>query len=107
MPTPDNVPPVPTEQTKPVDLAAGLVPDLRPGRLVMAPPVGEVVELVGPDRAVRLLGRDFRRKSPGIARIVHRVGVGHRRHQPQIGAAQQQHVLFFLALRLGMTMTVR
>src|SRR5712691_1371836 len=84
-----------------VDLALGLGPDLGAGRLVMAAPVGEVVELVGPDRAVRLLLRDLLGEGPGIAHIVHRVGVGHRRDEPQIDAAQQQHVLFFLALRLG------
>src|SRR5712691_40578 len=84
-----------------VDLALGLGPDLGAGRLVMAAPVGEVVELVGPDRAVRLLLRDLLGEGPGIAHIVHRVGVGHRRDEPQIDAAQEQHVLFFLALRLG------
>jgi hypothetical protein len=67
----------------------------------MAAPVGEVVELVGPDRAVRLLSGDFLGEAPGIADVVHRVGIGHRRHEPQIDAAQQQHVLLFLALRLG------
>ena len=39
-------------------------------------------------------------KPTGIARKVHRIGVRHRRHQPQIGAAKAQHVLLFLALRL-------
>ena len=84
-----------------VDLAVGLGPDLGAGRLVMAAPVGEIVELVGPDRAVRLLGGDLLGEAAGIAHVVHRVGVGDRRHEPQIDAAEQQHVLFFLALRLG------
>ena len=35
-----------------VDLAVGLPPDLRAGRLVVGLAVGDVVELVGPDRAV-------------------------------------------------------
>ena len=84
-----------------VDLAAGLVPDLGPGRLVMRAAVGEIVELVGPDRAVRLLRRHFLRQRLGIAHVVHRIGIRHRGHEPQIGAAQAQHVLLFLALRLG------
>ena len=31
--------------------AIGLMPDFRPGRLVVGQPVGGVVELIGPDRA--------------------------------------------------------
>ena len=46
-------------------------------------------------------GGDLLGEPPGIAHVIHRVGVGHRRHEPQIDAAQQQHVLLFLALRLG------
>src|SRR5690242_12360953 len=39
---------------EPVDLAIGLVPDFRTGRLHVAVTVGHIVELIGPDRAVRL-----------------------------------------------------
>ena len=67
----------------------------------MAAAVGEIVELVGPDRAVRLRGGDLLGEAAGIAHVIVRVGVGHGRDEPQIGAAQQQHVLLFLALRLG------
>ena len=36
-----------------VDLAAGLLPDFRAGAFDMGLAVGDIVELVGPDRAVR------------------------------------------------------
>src|SRR5262249_18377643 len=85
---------------KAVDLAVGLRPDLGAGGLVVTAAVGEIVELGGPDRAVRLGGRDLLRQSSGIAGIVHRSGVRDRRHEPQIDAARKRHVLFFLALRL-------
>ena len=84
-----------------VDLAVGLVPDLGAGGAVVAVAVGGVVELVGPDRAVRLLGGEFLGERAGVAHVVAGIGVGHGRHQPEVGAAQPQHVLLFLALRLG------
>src|SRR5258708_1040844 len=59
-----------------VDLAVGLPPDLRPGRLVMAAPVGGIVELVGPDRAIRIGGADLAGEALGVAHVVHRIGVG-------------------------------
>ena len=37
-----------------IDFTFGLVPDLRPGGAVMAVAVGDIVELVRPDGAVRL-----------------------------------------------------
>ena len=84
-----------------VDLAAAFFPDLRPGRDVVRLAVVEIVPLVGEDHAVlfgllELLGEP----SPDML-IVVRVGVGRRRHLDQLGAAQPQHVLLFLALRLG------
>ena len=33
--------------------------------------------------------------------VIVRIGVGDRRHLDQLGAAQPQHVLLFLALRVG------
>jgi hypothetical protein len=40
--------------------AAEIVVDLRAGRLIVTAPVGDIVELVGPDRAVGLrLGERF------------------------------------------------
>ena len=101
MPTPDRVPPVPTEHANPSTFPSCLLPDFGAGRLVVAAPVGEVVELVGPDRPVRLLRRDLGGEPLGIAYVIVWIGIGRGRHQPQIGAAQPQHVLFFLALRLG------
>ena len=63
--------------------------------------VGEVVELIGPDRPVRLLFRDLLGEPARIARVMHRIGVGDGRDEAQIDAAQAQHVFFLLALRLG------
>jgi len=39
--------------------------------------------------------------------VVARVGEGHGRHEPEFRADQPDEVLFLLALRSGMTMTVR
>src|SRR5208283_5043736 len=86
---------------KAIDLAVSLLPDLGAGRLIMPAPVGEVVELVGPDGTIGLIRRDFLGELAGIARVVHRVGVRDRGDEAQIDAAQPQHVLLFLALRLG------
>ena len=52
--TPASVPPVPTAQMKPSTLPSVCCPDFRTGGLDMALAVGDIVELVGPDRAVRL-----------------------------------------------------
>jgi Recombinase len=49
----------------------------------------------------QLAGNTARHRCGGRTRQPNRVGVGHRRHQPQIDAAQAQHVLLFLGLRLG------
>jgi hypothetical protein len=89
MPTPASVPPVPTEETK-----ASTLPS------VWGPAIGGVVELVGPDRAVRLLGGKLLGEAARVAHVVHRVLVGHGRHQDQLGAAQPQHVLLLLGLGL-------
>ena len=83
-----------------VDLAVCLVPDFWPRGAIMAVPVGRVVELVRPDRAVRLGRGKFRRQRAGVADIVVGIGIGRRRDEPKVGAAQAQHVLLLLALRL-------
>src|SRR6266850_4034833 len=83
-----------------VDLAIGLVPDLRSGGAVVAFAVGDIVELVGPDGAVRLLGRKLLGERAGVAYVVAGIGVRQGRYQPEVGATQAQHVLLFLALRL-------
>ena len=66
----------------------------------MRQPVGDVVELVGPDRAVRLGLCDLFGQAAGEADIIVRIGIGHGRHFDELRAAQPQHVLLFLALRL-------
>ena len=40
-------------------------------------------------------------EAAGNLHVIVRIGVGHRRHLDQLGAAQPQHVLLLLALRLG------
>src|SRR5262245_30878379 len=81
-----------------VHLAVGLIPDLRSGGLDVALAVGDVVELVGPDRAVGLGARQLLGKAPGHLHVVVRIRVGDGRHLDQLGAAEPQHVLLFLAL---------
>ena len=81
-----------------VDLAVGLPPDFRPGRLDVALAVGDVVELVGPDRAVLFGLRQLLGEPAGEFHVIVGVGVGHGRHLDQLGAAQPQRVLLLLAL---------
>ena len=57
MPTPASVPPVPTAQMKPSTLPPVWSQISGPVGLDVAVAVGDVVELVRPDRAVRLLAR--------------------------------------------------
>ena len=83
-----------------VDLAVGLAPDFRPGGFDVALAVGDIVELVRPDRAVVLGLRQLLGEPPGNLHVVIGVGVGDRRHLDQLRAAQAQHVLLLLALRL-------
>ena len=82
-----------------VDLAAGLLPDLRSGGFVMRLGVVEIVPLVGEQHAVRLGLAKLGGQPPPDMLIVVRIGEGQRRHFDQLGAAQPQHVLLFLALR--------
>ncbi len=67
----------------------------------MGPAVGDVVELVGPDRAAGVNRGELLRQAPGIAHVVVRIAVGLGRHFDQRGAGQPDHVLLFLALGLG------
>ena len=83
---------------KSVQFAAGLFPDLGSGRAVMGVAIGEIVELVGPDGAVRFLFGKFRRQPARHLYIVVRILVGHDRNLDQICAAQAQHVFFLLGL---------
>ena len=84
-----------------VDPAAGLLPDLGRGALDVRLAVGDVVELVGPDRAARVGRGELLGEPAGIADVVVRVAVGHRRHLDQLGAEQPDHVLLLLALGVG------
>jgi len=86
---------------KAIDLAVGLLPYFGAGRLVMPASVGEVVELVGPDRTIGLARRNLLGEHAGVARIMHRVGIGNGGNEAKIDAAEAQHVLLFLALSLG------
>ena len=63
-------------------------------------PVVEVVPLVGEDHAVRLGLLQLFGETPADMLIIVRIAVGDCRHLDQLGAAQLQHVLLFLALRL-------
>ena len=58
----------------------------------------EVVPLIGEQHAVRLGLAQLIGEPPGDMLIIVRIGVGQRRHFDQLGAAQPQHVLLFLAL---------
>ena len=71
-----------------VDLAAELVPDLLRRGLDMALAVGDVVELVGPDRAVRLRAAELLGEAAGIFHVIVGVFVGDGRHLDQLGARQ-------------------
>ena len=83
---------------KAVDLAVGLPPDFRSGRLDVALAVGDIVELVGPDRAVLFGLRQLLGEPAGELHVIVGIGIGHRRHFDQLGAAQPQRVFLFLAL---------
>lgn len=61
--------------------------------------VGDVVELVCPDRPVRLGLRQLLCQPPGHLHVVVRVLVGNGGHFDEFGAEQLQRVLLFLALR--------
>ena len=91
---------MPTADDEAVDLALGLAPDLGAGAFEVGPAVGGIVELVGPDRAVRLLGGELLGEAAGVADVVVGVLVRHRGHQDQLGADEAQHVLLLLALGL-------
>ena len=101
MATPASVPPVPTAETKPSTLPPVWRQISCAGRADMAVAVGDIVELVGPDRAVRLAPRQLLGQPAGHLHVVVRVLVGHRRHLDQLGAEQPQRVLLLLALGVG------
>ena len=75
---------------------AALLPDLRPGGVVVGAAVGQVVELVGPDGAGGLRG-DAARKP----HVVVGVAVGHRRHRAHLGAQAAQQADLLRRLGVG------
>ena len=66
----------------------------------MALAIGDVVELIGPDRAVLFGLGQLRGEAAGDFDVVVGIGIGHGRHFDQLGAAQPQRVLLLLALGL-------
>ncbi|MCY1241777.1 hypothetical protein D9M72_546980 [compost metagenome] len=81
-----------------IDLAVRVAPDLRRRGFHMRVTVGDVVELVGPDGAVRLGLRQLLGEPAGDLHVVVGVLVGNGRHFDELGAKQPQGVLLFLAL---------
>src|SRR5690606_37294323 len=91
----------PHRADKAVHLAPRLAPDLGAGALDVGLAVGDVVELVGPDRAGRLLRGQLLGQTPRVADVVVGVGVGDRVHLDQLGAVEPDRVLLLLALGPG------
>src|SRR5690606_13349245 len=84
-----------------VDLAVGLSPDfLRCGGDVSVT-IGNIVELIGPDRAIGLRFCELFSQPACTLHVVVRVSVGNRLDLDQLCSHQAQSVLFFFALRLG------
>ena len=83
-----------------VDLAVGLLPDLRAGRDVMRFGVVQVVPLVGEDGAVLFGGLELLRQPAADMLVVVRIAEGDRRNFDQFGSAQPQGIFLFLALGL-------
>ncbi len=97
---PASVPPVPTEQMKPSILPPVCCQISGPVEFVMRLGIVEIVPLIGEQHAVRLGLAQLLGQPPADMLVIVRIGVGQRRHFDQFGAAQPQHVLLFLALRL-------
>ena len=63
--------------------------------------VGDIVELVGPDRAVRLRLRKLFGEAARDLHVVVGIAIGLGRNLDQLRAHQAQRILLFLALRFG------
>jgi hypothetical protein len=79
----------------------GLLPDLRAGGFDMRLAIGDVVKLVGPDSAIGFGPRERLRQATRVAHIVVGVLVGRGWNLHEFCTRQPQHILLFLALRLG------
>ncbi len=86
---------------KPSTFALRVGPDLLRRRLDMTLAVGDVVELIGPDRAVRLGLRQRLGETAGIFHVIVGILVGDGRHLDQFGAREPQHLLLLVGLCLG------
>ena len=67
----------------------------------MAAPVGDVVELVGPDGAPGLGLVERFGQTSGIANVIVGIGVRNRRHFDQFGAGKAKQILLLLRLGVG------
>ena len=94
--TPASVPPVPTALTKPSILPVGLRPDFRAGRAHVDVAVGDIVELVGEDRAVRMLERQPLGHARCDFHVIVGIAVRHRRNLDERRAERAQCVLLLL-----------
>ena len=63
--------------------------------------IGDIVELVGPDGAIRLGFCHLLRKTAGDFYIIVRVPVGDSGHFDQLGTEKAEGIFLFLALRFG------
>ena len=63
--------------------------------------VSDVVELIGPDRAVRFGSRERVGETARVTDVIVWVGIGNRRHLDQFRPRKPQHVLLFLGLGVG------
>ncbi len=84
-----------------IDLAAGLFPDFRTGAFDVGAAVGGVVELVGPDGAVRQLGIELLGQPAAELHVVVGVLVRLGRNLDELGAVEAQRIFLFLALGVG------
>src|SRR5579864_8200836 len=90
----------PDRANEPIDLPVRLLPDLRARRLVMSFRIVQIVPLIGEQHAIWFALSQPIRKAPADMLIVVWIGIGQRRYLDELGAAEPQHVLLFLALRL-------
>ena len=66
----------------------------------MALTIGDVVELVRPNRTLRMFPRKPFGEPARELHVIVRVSVRHGRHFDELGALQAQHLLFLFALRI-------
>ena len=67
----------------------------------MALAIGDIVELIGPDRAGRIFLGQPQGEAAGKFHVIVGIGIGDRRNLDQFGALQPEQVLFLLALGVG------